>query len=103
MHFKGGLPLWSAVIGHLGAVCVADPGMDVRCGWKNPGDGFGLVLAQRLADRAPVRHVENEFCSGAGGQQLGRAPRRVQAAAAMGFVKNRNASVLGDPVCDCKN
>ena len=74
-----------------------------RCGWKNPGDGFGLILAQRLADRAPVRHVENEFCSGTGGQQLGRAPRRVQAAAAMGFVKNRNASVLGDPVCDCKN
>ena len=23
MHFKGGLPLWSAGIGHLGAVCVA--------------------------------------------------------------------------------
>lgn len=103
MRLHGRLPLERAGIGNLGGVGVPDPGMDMLHGRAEGFDRLTLILTERFADIAPMRHVKNEFCIGSGSQEFSGAPWRVQAASAMGLVIDRNPCLAGYLICHFKD
>ena len=82
-----------AWVGHLGAVLIADAGMDVQAAFGGEAEGLGLVVGQALADVDPVRVVGADLQGGEGLEVLAGVARIEEDAPAVDLVADRQAGL----------